>query len=168
MPGKLEKCPRCSKLFTSGQYAVCGACQPEEEREYDLILRTLDEHPGLGAAQLAELCGLDIGVVLRMQERGGVESAENEQAEAVKCGRCGAPAISKNKRLCQGCLSRLDLETAEAMRGMREGMKAKPKKAANSVHDTLTKKRDGERPAASQTDAGRGMASRDHIDRRRK
>lgn len=139
--GKLSKCPRCRKLFTKSNSAVCQVCQPKEDADYELIMEVLTKTPGLGVEGLAAKAGVTVSCVLRMLDSGRI--AANEVNEAVKCGRCGRPAISKSKRLCQACLVKMDQEWAEAMQEIRESMAPKKQMQGYSVHETVQQKRQG-------------------------
>jgi len=108
----LTTCPRCKKLFDKVHTAVCTRCQSEEDRDYDRIRAVLDRSPNLNAEQVAAEAEVDVQCVVRMLEEGLITNVN--LAEKVKCGRCGAPAISMNKRLCQSCLEKLNTEVAAA------------------------------------------------------
>jgi ribosomal protein L37E len=107
----LSKCARCSKLFNKGGSPVCPACQPDEDTDFDTIRRVLTELPDSNAEQLAARAGLPLAVVMRMLDQGLIASADSHQ---IKCGRCGAPAISAAKKLCQACLETLNAQVATA------------------------------------------------------
>ena len=114
----LAKCPRCSRMFNKMHNLVCPGCQPAEDSDADAIRETLEEHPNLNAEQVAEVTGVDLNVVLRLIEQGGLAVASSLEASSIKCGRCGAPAISASKKLCQGCLEKLNAEVAQAQRSV--------------------------------------------------
>lgn len=107
----LSKCPRCEKLFDKISSAVCGACVDAEDKDFETIRDALHETPNANAEMLAELTGVDIACVLRMIDSGMISSLSI--GEKIKCGRCGEPAISASKRLCQSCLDRLNQQVAK-------------------------------------------------------
>jgi ribosomal protein L37E len=112
----LEKCVRCGKLFTKMRIAVCPKCEPDEERDYEKARESLQEAPNQNPEQLAESTGIDLECILRLLEDGRIATAPDEK---IRCGRCGAPAISYSKKLCEGCLQRLNQELASAQSKIR-------------------------------------------------
>jgi predicted amidophosphoribosyltransferase len=138
----LSKCPRCEKLFNKTDEGVCPACCEEEEKDFETIRNCLDDHPEMNAERIAETTGVDIRCVMRMLDRGLI--ANVALADAVKCGQCGAPAISHSKRLCQACLEKLNQKMLHA----RKTVQVTPKKQVQvgeymSVRKTLDEKRGG-------------------------
>lgn len=113
----LSKCARCEKLFDKTSSPVCPKCQPNEDADFEVIRGTLDESPNLNAQQLSELSGIDLACVTRMMDTGRI--AKVNLGDPVKCGRCGAPAISSTKKLCQKCLDKLNQEVAAAQKGIK-------------------------------------------------
>jgi len=97
---------------------VCTKCQDAEERDYDKVRHTLSEQPNLNAEQVAEATGVDIECVLRMVEEGLVANVALLDGR-VKCGMCGAPAISASKKLCQACLEKLNARVIQVQSQMR-------------------------------------------------
>ncbi len=118
MAFQLEKCARCGKLFSRVSSSVCVACQAEEERDFAKIRKVLDRQTGLNPEQVAEEAQVSVECVLRMLDEGRIKN--EDVGTPIKCGRCGAPAISASKRLCESCLVQLDYECAEAMREIRQ------------------------------------------------
>jgi len=108
----LSTCPRCKRLFDKVRSVVCPKCQDSEAADYDRIRKVLDRCPDLNAEQLADEAEVTVQCVMRMLAEGLI--AHIDLADRVKCGRCGAPAISLNKRLCQACLEKLNVEVAAA------------------------------------------------------
>jgi hypothetical protein len=117
-----------------------------EEAEYALINEVLVTQPGLDPDALAEEAGVKLACVLRMLKSGRLQSLN--EMEVPQCGRCGAPAISHSKKLCNTCLGNLDQECADAMREMRETLSNKRalKGTPHKVHEALAAKRDGTAP----------------------
>lgn len=107
----LAKCARCEKMFDKTTSVVCPKCQPSEDADYDKIRRVLDASPNLNAEQVSEAAEVQLAVVLRMLDEGFLANATIGQ---IKCGRCGAPAISASKKLCQACLEKLNAQVATA------------------------------------------------------
>ncbi|MCX5771502.1 MAG: hypothetical protein NTZ09_14705 [Candidatus Hydrogenedentes bacterium] len=105
-------CPRCKKLFDKGVALVCPKCQPDENTDYEKIRAVLDRSPHLNAETAAAEAEVSIACVMRMLDEGLI--ANVNLTENVKCGRCGAPAISLAKKLCKACLDKLNIEVAMA------------------------------------------------------
>jgi len=114
----LASCPRCKKMFNKSNTQVCSACQADEKADQDKVRAVLDENPNLNAEALAERASVSLGVVERMMADGSL-AILNLTENQPKCGRCGAPAISMSKRLCQACLEKLNAEVAEMQRKVR-------------------------------------------------
>jgi NMD protein affecting ribosome stability and mRNA decay len=113
----LTKCPRCHRLFEKMHAAVCPRCQSAEDADYDKIRAVLDHSPNLNAEQVAEVANVPLECVMRMIDEGLVSNVSLTQK--IKCGRCGAPAISMSRRLCQACLEKLNSEVASAQSKLR-------------------------------------------------
>lgn len=138
----LAKCVRCDKMFNKLSSPVCVDCQKEEDADFERIRDVLAENPDLNAEGVAELSGVDMECVLRMLDQGLISNIS--LGEAVKCGRCGAPAISVTKRLCQSCLEKLNREMANAQKSIKMGQKKKTEVGeygGGSAHSHLEDKR---------------------------
>lgn len=108
----LVSCPRCKKLFDKALSVVCSKCQPAEDADYEKVRVVLNLSPHLNAEAVATEAGVTVSCVLRMLGEGLIANAN--LAENAKCGRCGAPAISLTKKLCQACLDKLNVQVAVA------------------------------------------------------
>ncbi len=108
----LTTCPRCKKLFDKNRSSVCPKCQDAENADFDKIRAVLDRNPNLSAEQAAIEADVTVQCVTRMIEEGLISNVS--MTERVKCGRCGAPAISLNKKLCQACLEKLNAQVVQA------------------------------------------------------
>lgn len=120
----LSKCPRCEDLFDKTTNLVCAECLDAEEKDHETVRDLLGEQSELNAAAVAELSGVDLKCVLRMVDMGKVASIT--LGEEATCGRCGAPAISATKRLCEPCLEKLDLEAIATKRNIQIAEKKNP------------------------------------------
>lgn len=173
MDYKLSKCARCAKLFNKIMTDVCLQCQPEEDADFTRIRDVLVQTKGLNATQVADQAGVTIDCVVRMLREGRIENVSHDSD--VTCGRCGAPAISETKRLCQRCLVDLDRECAHAMHEMRARLMAKQATDMNDVADAVANKRTSRRekrredqPTAPQSNPqsvrlGQRMVIPDHL-----
>lgn len=108
----LAACPRCKKMFDKGRSKVCSKCQADEDEDFDKIRTALELNPNMNAEQTAVEADVTVACVMRMQETGMITNVSF--SESAKCGKCGAPAISINKKLCQACLEKLNAEVALA------------------------------------------------------
>ena len=126
----LASCQRCKKLFEKIRNPICPACDQAEEDDYEKIRQALVEHPNQTAEQLAEGTGITIDCVLRLLAQGRIETTAANKG--VKCGRCGAPAISVSKKLCEACLQKLNAELAQ-----QQGKLRLPKKKSVEIGTAL-------------------------------
>lgn len=107
----LASCSSCKKLFQKVRKSICPACEAQEEGHYETVRAFLCENPGHNAEQVSEATGVPIDTVLRFIEDGRVEA--QGAGSNVMCGKCGKPAISPTKRLCQSCLEKLNAQLAQ-------------------------------------------------------
>lgn len=136
---QLETCKRCGRLYTRVHTPICSLCIGEEEADYDRIRNTLAREPGLTVEEVAEKAEVDHMCVVRMLNAGRLENTAVR--DYVPCGRCGAPAISVSKRLCEKCLTEMDRECAQSIRELREKARDTAAKGNLSVHETVEVKR---------------------------
>ena len=120
----LAQCPRCNQMFNKKGAPVCPKCEPDEDANYETLRRSMEERPDLIPTQIAELTGVTLDCILRLIEEGRIATLTDHRANAV-CGRCGAPAISLSKRLCESCLQKLNSEVAKAQASIKLGKKKK-------------------------------------------
>lgn len=135
---KLHQCARCKRVFPRVKSPVCPDCRPEEDADFERIHDVLDYDSDLTPEEVAEAADVPVDCVLRMLDEGLISNAG--PADAIRCGRCGAPAISRTKRLCQACLVKLDAEFARAVSATRMNKRLRDE-AAESVHETVEQKR---------------------------
>jgi len=126
----LASCQRCKKLFEKLRSPVCPNCEDLEDEDYEKIRQALVDHPNSSAEQLAEVTGVTIDCVLRLLAQGRIETTSANKG--VKCGRCGAPAISVSKKLCEACLQKLNAQLAQ-----QQGKIKLPKKKSIEVGTAL-------------------------------
>lgn len=135
----LAKCARCERLFPKLRSAVCVECQDDEDRDFEKIRDVLGASSGLSADQVAERAGVPLPCVLRLIKEGRIASVV--PGEHVRCGRCGAQAISFSKRLCERCLMELDREFAQALSVLHAVRRRRPRASVNRTHDSIADKR---------------------------
>lgn len=138
----LAACARCKKMFAKALSPVCPKCQEEEDSDVSKIRKVIEEEPNLNAEELAERAEVDVSVVNRMID-GGQLTSVSMILESVQCGRCGQPAISVSKKLCQACLDKLNAEVAQAQARIQLGIKKAPEIGSYNmnVRRTLDSKR---------------------------
>lgn len=137
----LTKCLRCDKLFNKTTNPVCPTCQPAEEEDFDKVRDCVEKNPDVNAEQVAELTEVDLNVVMRMIDLGSISVVDLE-AGKIKCGQCGAPAISASKRLCQSCLQKLNQKMLKARKDIQFGKKKDVQvNEMNSVRKTIEEKK---------------------------
>ena len=116
----LSKCSRCQQMFNKRNISICPQCEPEEDADYEKVRATLEESPNLTPDQLAEVTGVELQCILRLLDEGRIASMPDIKTNVV-CGRCGAPAISLSKRLCEACLQKLNSDVAKAQASIKLG-----------------------------------------------
>jgi hypothetical protein len=137
----LTKCIRCEKLFNKTTNAICPQCVPDEELDVNTIITCMDQNPDVNAEMVSEMTGVDIKCVLRMIDSGSITNVSISGSD-VKCGQCGAPAISASKKLCQSCLEKLNQKMLQARKAIQIDSKKKVQVGEHSsVRQSLDKKR---------------------------
>jgi ribosomal protein L37E len=106
-------------MFTKVQAPVCKNCVEDEEADFEKIREIIEKDESLNVEQVAEEADVDIAVVRRMVDTGRVKQVT--LGERVKCGQCGAPAISMSKKLCQACLDKLNAQVSRAQSQIKLG-----------------------------------------------
>lgn len=137
----LAKCPRCDELFDKISTQVCLKCVDDEEKDIDSVRAAVQDNPNMNAEAVSELTGVAVSCVLRMMDTGTISSITF--GEKVECGRCGAPAISATKRLCQACLEALNSEMASAQKQIKidEKKQVEVGRYSSSMRANMDKKR---------------------------
>ncbi len=129
----LANCIRCETLFDKNVSPICPKCAEAEEEDFEKINEALRECPNQTVDELHEATEVEKKVIIRLVENGRVAS-EATMAD-VKCGRCGAPAISLTKRLCEKCSLELAKESRAAMQEVKAQLRDKPKTSGKSLHE---------------------------------
>ena len=136
----LSKCVRCEKLFDRAQSPVCQACAPDEERDRELVRDALTRYGALNADEICQITDVDRRCVERMLDEGVI--ADQTTSAEFKCGRCGRPAISAAKRICQACLSKMNRTIQETKQDLaRTAPVPQRRKHEVSPRATLLRKR---------------------------
>lgn len=137
----LASCGRCGKMFNKVNTNVCPGCVEAEEADFEKIREVISRNETLNVEQVADEAGVDITVVRRVIGEGRV--AQVSMGEVPKCGKCGAPAISITKKLCQACLERLNAEVSKAQSQIKLAKKKETQLGAydNNARKTFEAKR---------------------------
>jgi len=97
----LENCQRCNGVFNRIGGPLCPACVDREEQDFKAVNEALREQPHQTIDELAKRTGVSEKTIMRLIKDKRIASDVN--ADGVKCGKCGAPAISLATRLCERC-----------------------------------------------------------------
>ena len=106
----LSSCARCKKLFLKVRSNLCLACETLEEDQYDIVRQHVSQNPHDNAEKVSGGTGISIETILRFITDGRIAV---QGATSVACGKCGKPAISASKKLCNDCLQTLNKELAQ-------------------------------------------------------
>lgn len=137
----LATCARCGKMFNKKNSPVCSVCQKSEDEDMEKVRKVVENDPNLNAEEIAEKAQVDIRVVNRMIDLGMLVRSVELDAN-IKCGMCGAPAISVTKKLCQACLEKLNAEVVKAQSQIKLDAKKTPKIGETlTTHEVLEVKR---------------------------
>lgn len=112
----LSTCVRCNQIFDKIRSPVCPKCEPDEEADFEKVREWIEANPDRTASEIAESTNVSRECVLRLLDDGRIASVSLQD---IRCGRCGAPAISATKRLCEKCLQQLNQELAAEQARMR-------------------------------------------------
>jgi len=143
----LANCARCNGVFNKVSSALCPACAEQEERDFQIVSEALREHPGQTVEELAENTGVSKRTILRLIKCERI--ASDADLAGVKCGKCGAPAISLSTRLCQRCAAEMSRAAAQACSNTGhangdasagKGADESAEHAEESVHEAVQRK----------------------------
>ena len=133
----LSSCVRCKKIFNKTDVPVCADCLPAEEADRKKVEEVVAGDGSLTVEQVSKMAEVDVAVVSRMMKEGAVAAVT---AGSVSCGRCGAPAISATKRLCQNCLDKLNAEVFQAQAEINSS-KTQNRRPGGNVRSEFDQKR---------------------------
>lgn len=135
----LTNCPRCDRMFDQRPgHDVCDNCVPAEDVDMERISQFVSNNPDVSPADVASALTIDYQIVMRAVNAGRVAQVAN--LEAVRCGRCGAPAISHSKKLCENCLAELNAQLARERNNMNVPSKSS-RGGGKGIRDDIKKKR---------------------------
>ncbi len=133
----LAGCPRCDTMFDKrkGQ-VVCEGCKEAEAADIERIAEYVSKNPDTSPHLVATALEIDAQVVLRAVDQGRI--AQVNLGDQVHCGRCGAPAISHSKKLCEKCLAELDAQIARERSNIQVPNK---ESTSTSIRDEIQQRR---------------------------
>ena len=142
----LANCARCNKVFNKVSSPLCPACLEQEEHDFQVVSAALREQPGQTVEQLAQSTGVNERTILRLIKNERI--ASDAYLAGVKCGRCGAPAMSVSTRLCARCAAEMSRAAALACSRTGQGnvntsaehADESAENGEESVHETLQRK----------------------------
>jgi len=108
----LANCEGCNKVFNKVTTSLCPACIEQEEKDLKAINEALRAEPNQTVAQLSEATGVNKKTILRLLKDQRIASEAN--LVDMKCGKCGAPAVSLSVKLCKRCAAEISKTAAQA------------------------------------------------------
>lgn len=108
----LANCDGCNKVFNKVTASLCPACIEQDEKDLQVVNEALREEPHQTIEQLSEKTGVSKRTILRLLKNQRI--ASDADLVEVKCGKCGAPAISLSVRLCGRCAAAMSRAADQA------------------------------------------------------
>jgi len=108
----LANCEGCNKIFNKVTGSLCPACIEQDETDLKTVNEALREEANQTVAQLSEKTGVSKKTILRLLKDQRI--ASDASLSEIKCGKCGAPAISLSVRLCERCAAEISKTAAQA------------------------------------------------------
>ncbi len=118
------KCARCKNTFEKIRSKVCPMCLDDEDADFEKIRSALHDQPNMTLTQVAEAADVTRECVLRMLDEGMISNVKLDD-DSIRCGMCGARAISATKKLCAKCLEKLDKQMAVEKSRLKVPLKKK-------------------------------------------
>ncbi len=141
----LANCKGCNKIFNKLSGPLCPACVEQDEADLKTVNEALREEANQTVAQLSEKTGVSKKTILRLLKDQRIAS-EASLAD-IKCGKCGAPAISLSVKLCKRCAAEISRTAAKACARVAQasGRASPPRKQTDAsedetVHETIKRK----------------------------
>jgi transcriptional regulator with XRE-family HTH domain len=108
----LANCEGCNEIFDKVTGPLCPECIEQDEADLKTVNEALREEANLTVAQLSEKTGVSKKTILRLLKDQRI--ASDASLAEIKCGKCGAPAISLSIRLCKRCAAEISTTAAQA------------------------------------------------------
>jgi predicted amidophosphoribosyltransferase len=138
----LENCQRCNGIFNRIGGPLCPTCVDKEEKDFRAVNEALRRQPHQKIDELAEQTGVSEKTIMRFIKDKRIASDVN--TAGVKCGKCGAPAISLATRLCERCAGEIAKTITHSCSGTGGGKSAGGSDDTDvpeeTVHETMQRK----------------------------
>ena len=143
----LANCQGCNKVFNKVTTPLCPACIEQEEKDLKTVNEALRAEPDQTVAQLSEKTGVSKKTILRLLKNQRIASEAN--LVDMKCGKCGAPAVSLSVKLCKRCAAEISRTAAQARSNVERaagvfssgrGPSETDPVADETVHETIQRK----------------------------
>ena len=139
----LANCDRCKGIFDRVSGRLCPACIEQNEKDFQLVNEALREGSHQTVEQLAEKTGVSEKTILQFIKDKRI--ASDTDLGEVKCGKCGAPAISLSTRLCERCAGEMAKSIGQVRSAMDKTTGSKEAAESDtdideSVHEALRRK----------------------------
>ena len=97
----VRNCRNCGRLFNyvTG-IVICPACRESQEAKFQEVKANIQDHKGVGIAEVAEVCDVDPAQIRQWLREERLEVTENS-ALFLNCDSCGAPI--RSGRYCDKC-----------------------------------------------------------------
>ncbi len=106
----IANCPRCGKIFTKMSEPICANCLKEEEEQFKLVKKYVDEHPDCIIADVVEATGVSEKKVLKYVREGRFEATAH--LSSTTCEKCGRPI--RMGKYCEKCILEINDDVSKA------------------------------------------------------
>ena len=134
----LANCDRCKGIFDRVSGPLCPACLEQDDEDFKLVNEALREGPHQTVDQLAEKTGVSEKTILRFIKDKRI--ASDTDLGEVKCGKCGAPAISLSARLCERCAGEMAKTIGQARSAIDKNAADSDTHIDETVHEAIQRK----------------------------
>ncbi len=107
---EIKSCPECGRIFIGTGAEICSKCLEEEERQFEIVRKFLQDNPGVSVDYVCEETGITKERILRFLRQGRLLQAKLTGVE-LRCEVCGAIIFSG--RVCDACKKKLENVVAE-------------------------------------------------------
>ena len=112
----VRNCTRCGKVYTYDGFRICMHCRREDEKDFKIVKKYLDENPGANISEVSEETGIDAKKIIEFLKEGRLE-IEDEHNILLTCERCGISI--KTGRFCEKCIVEMQREFKQSIGGGR-------------------------------------------------
>lgn len=135
---ELRNCRRCKKLFVSVGRSICPKCVDEEEKQFEIVRKYLEEHPHSTASQIAKATNVPEEQIIEFVKSGRLTI--KDALIAYECEICGRPIYTG--KVCIECRKKLFEELQASIKKSQELAKKKAKEdlATKFIEDLKKRK----------------------------